>query len=47
MAHEDFNIRQNNNDRRLRRGAVYIICTLIIILTVLLDIYFITELLSE
>ena len=43
MAQEDFNSREKTGDEKMRRAAIYVICTLVIILTVLLDIYFISE----
>jgi hypothetical protein len=43
MAQEDFNIREKTGDEKMRRAAIYVICALVIILTVLLDIYFISE----
>jgi len=46
MANEEFNIRQKRKDDRLHKGAVYIICAMILVLTVLLDIYFISELIG-
>jgi hypothetical protein len=46
MAQEDFNIREKTTDEKMRRAAVYVICSMILILTVLLDIYFISEILG-
>lgn len=46
MAQEDFNIRQRSGDEKMRRAAVYVICTMILVLTVLLDIFFISEIFS-
>jgi hypothetical protein len=46
MAQEDFNIKGSTRDQKSRRFAIYTICTLVIILTVLLDIYFIAGLLG-
>lgn len=46
MANEEFNIRQKRKDDRPHKGSVYIICAMILILTVLLDIYFISELIG-
>ena len=42
MAQEDFNIKSKTKDEKLRNIAVYAICAMILILTVLLDIYFIS-----
>ena len=46
MPQENFNIKEQSADEKMRRAAVYVICTMIIILTVLLDIYFISEILG-
>ena len=43
MAQEDFNIKGKTKDEKMRKGAVYLICGMIIILTVLLDVYFVSE----
>lgn len=43
MAQEDFNIKTRSKDEGVHKGAVYFICGMIIVLTVLLDIYFISE----
>lgn len=46
MAQEEFNLKDRSRDRKMRRGVIYIFCTMIIILTILLDVYFISELLA-
>ena len=45
MAREEFNIKEKTKDEKLRRNAVYLICGLILLLTILLDIYLIPEIL--
>ena len=46
MAQEEFNLKDKPRDDKMRRGAIYTVCTMIIILTVLLDIYIVSELLA-
>ena len=43
MAQEDYNIKSKTKDEKMRKYAIYIICGMVLILTVLLDIYFISE----
>lgn len=42
MAKQEFNINDKDKDVKSHQTAVYMICILVLILTVLLDIYFIT-----
>lgn len=46
MAQEEFNLKDRSRDTKMRRGVIYLFCTMIIILTILLDTYFISELLA-
>ncbi len=46
MAQEGFNIREKPKDSQARKIAVYTVCVLVLILSVLLDIYFIGELIA-
>jgi len=41
MPTENFNIKSKDKDTRGRKIAVYTVCTMVLILCVLLDIYFI------
>lgn len=43
MAQEDFNIKSKTKDEKMRKCAIYIICAMVLVLTVLLDIFFISE----
>lgn len=43
MTQENFNIKDKTKDEKLRKAAVYTICAMVLLLTVLLDIYFIGE----
>ena len=46
MAQEDSTLKDRSRDTKMRRGVIYLFCTMIIILTILLDIYLISELLA-
>ena len=46
MAQEEFNLKDRSRDNKMRRSVIYLFCAMIIILTVLLDIYIISELLA-
>ena len=46
MAQEEFNLKDRSRDTKMRRSVIYLFCAMIIILTVLLDIYIISELLA-
>ena len=46
MAQEEFNLKDRSRDKKMRRSVIYLFCTMIIILTILLDIYLISELLA-
>lgn len=46
MPTENFNIKDKPQDAKSHKIAVYTICVLILVLTVLLDIYFLTGILE-
>ena len=46
MPEKEFNIKDKPRDTRMRSAAVYIICVMVLILTILLDIYFISGILA-
>ncbi|MBR1798186.1 MAG: hypothetical protein IJ757_09310 [Clostridiales bacterium] len=46
MAQEEFNIKEKPRDERFKKAAVYTICSMVLVLTVLLDIYFLTDILA-
>ena len=43
MAQEDFNIKSKTKDEKMRKYAIYVICAMVLVLTVLLDVFFISE----
>ncbi|MCR5593931.1 MAG: hypothetical protein K6F79_09335 [Saccharofermentans sp.] len=46
MPNENFNINDKSKDAKSHKIAVYTICVLVLLLTVLLDIYFLTGILE-
>lgn len=46
MAQEEFNLKDRSRESKMNRRVIYLFCAMILILTVLLDIYIISELLA-